>query len=311
LEAVNLLRKRAADFDLVLMDLQMPEMDGLTATRVLRGELGLRQLPVVAMTANASASDRQVCLDAGMNDHVGKPFDLDQLVAVLQRLRPHAAGQVAAPALAQRLAASAEAQTASAMPGEAREVRAAAHAAGVALDVALRRMAGMREVYARMLQSFVTELPDHLQAFDKDDAEQRARRLHTLKGVSATLGADRLAKVMEAAEPEAADARHPRVLDALLALTEAQPLFRRLLGALQEAAPATAKPQQRAASEAWRGLLAPLIDRLVENDAAALDELTRLRHLMPSSSYTELSTAVETFDFAAALQLVRSWALPT
>jgi CheY-like chemotaxis protein len=73
-------------FDVVLMDIQMPVMDGYAATRAIRQELGLTTLPIIAMTANAMASDRVACLEAGMDDHVGKPFDLDHLVATLMRL---------------------------------------------------------------------------------------------------------------------------------------------------------------------------------------------------------------------------------
>jgi PAS domain S-box-containing protein len=72
-------------FDAVLMDVQMPVMDGYAATRAIREELGNRSLPIIAMTANAMASDRAACLAAGMDDHVGKPFELDQLVALLIR----------------------------------------------------------------------------------------------------------------------------------------------------------------------------------------------------------------------------------
>lgn len=73
-------------FDAVLMDVQMPVMDGYTATRTLRAQPGFDNLPIIAMTANAMASDRAACLAAGMNDHVGKPFELDHLVATLLRL---------------------------------------------------------------------------------------------------------------------------------------------------------------------------------------------------------------------------------
>jgi CheY-like chemotaxis protein len=72
-------------FDVVLMDVQMPVMDGYAATRMIRQEMGLAALPVIAMTANAMASDRAACLAAGMNDHIGKPFELDQLVAMILR----------------------------------------------------------------------------------------------------------------------------------------------------------------------------------------------------------------------------------
>ena len=77
-------------FDAVLMDVQMPVMDGYAATRAIRQQLGLTDLPIIAMTANAMASDRAACLAAGMNDHVGKPFELDHLVAMLLRFTAQA-----------------------------------------------------------------------------------------------------------------------------------------------------------------------------------------------------------------------------
>ena len=73
------------DYDVVLMDMQMPVMDGIEATREIRSDPRLRNLPIIAMTANAMAADREKCLDAGMNDHIGKPIDPDQLFSVLLR----------------------------------------------------------------------------------------------------------------------------------------------------------------------------------------------------------------------------------
>ncbi|MDD2809409.1 CHASE domain-containing protein [Rhodoferax sp.] len=84
--ALDLVAAAGAVFDVVLMDMQMPVMDGLTAARALRQTWDAHTLPIVAMTANAQEDDRQACLEAGMNDHVGKPFNLKHLVAVLQRI---------------------------------------------------------------------------------------------------------------------------------------------------------------------------------------------------------------------------------
>ena len=86
--AINALRAQPQGFDVVLMDMQMPQMDGPQATRVIRQNLKLTDLPVIAMTANVLPADRQACLDAGMNDHLGKPFTPSALSAMLRRYSP-------------------------------------------------------------------------------------------------------------------------------------------------------------------------------------------------------------------------------
>jgi len=72
-------------YDLVLMDMQMPVMDGIEATRVIRSDPRFKNLPIIAMTANAMAADRDKCLDAGMNDHIPKPIDPQELFRVLSQ----------------------------------------------------------------------------------------------------------------------------------------------------------------------------------------------------------------------------------
>ena len=81
--AVRMAQKN--DYDAVLMDMQMPVMDGIEATRAIRSDPRLQDLPIIAMTANAMAADREKCLTAGMNDHIGKPIDPDELFSVLIR----------------------------------------------------------------------------------------------------------------------------------------------------------------------------------------------------------------------------------
>jgi PAS domain S-box-containing protein len=88
IDAIYHAQSAGTPYDAVLMDLQMPVMDGLAATRLLRQNPALADLPIIAMTANAMTSDRDACLAAGMNDHVGKPFNLAKLVRLLLALTP-------------------------------------------------------------------------------------------------------------------------------------------------------------------------------------------------------------------------------
>jgi two-component system sensor histidine kinase/response regulator len=81
--AVRMVQANA--YDLVLMDMQMPVMDGIEATRVIRSDPRFDGLPIIAMTANAMAADRDKCLEAGMNDHIPKPIDAQELFRVLSQ----------------------------------------------------------------------------------------------------------------------------------------------------------------------------------------------------------------------------------
>ena len=138
----------AADppFDVVLMDLQMPVMDGYAAARQIRQRLGLMDLPIIAITANAMATDREACLAAGMNEHVSKPFDLDQLVSTLLR---HA-GRATAPTPSSTHPAPSSA------PGELpAELLEDAARRGIDLAIALHRRGGtMAVVVGRAMQRF-------------------------------------------------------------------------------------------------------------------------------------------------------------
>jgi signal transduction histidine kinase/CheY-like chemotaxis protein len=175
-------------FDAVLMDIQMPVMDGYSATRVIRHELGLTALPVIAMTANAMASDRAACLEAGMNDHVGKPFELDHLVAVLLQHTGRLAPEDVA-----------------AVPVSPADLNEPSDD-GFEEAAALNRLGGDRAMFATILKSFANDLPQsperlavHLRSGDRSEA---TRSMHTLKGLAATVGARQLSQV--AARIEAA-----------------------------------------------------------------------------------------------------------
>jgi signal transduction histidine kinase/DNA-binding response OmpR family regulator len=235
--ALDALADPTAHFDVVLMDIQMPVMDGYTATRAIRARPGMARLPIIAMTANAMPADREACLAAGMNDHVGKPFEMPQLVSVLVRMTALTKPQVQLPDKAP-----------SRVDPPELDIDAIAATVGVDLAAALERMGNMQDLYRRMLQTFVSDLqtmPDQLQVFARsqvqgggptDDAK---RLLHTLKGLAATMGATVLST--EAATAEKVMAASPTGEQALAATAQAckaiamaLPGLQTLLDALQQ-----------------------------------------------------------------------------
>ncbi|WP_231118342.1 CHASE domain-containing hybrid sensor histidine kinase/response regulator [Lysobacter silvisoli] len=326
--ALQLLSRGANKYEVVLMDIQMPDMDGYTATRRIRGNLGLRKLPIIAMTANVLPSDREACLAAGMNDHLGKPFDLDTLVArLLHWTGRDQAANVAAnsePVVESPVAQENAAPVAA--PVEAAKTEAAAPAPAPApieppkaandepplLDwpAALSRFGGKRRVYADVLRGFpdgatqiMGELATALRSRQRDDA---ARQLHTLKGVAATVGAMRLAQLAELQEKAIVGAGDDWLralqLGALRAgLNDASAAARESLEALAEdqAPPADAVRITPELLQRLRGML-------IASNLSALDEFHRLEAGLlrdHPQEHRQLADALTRFDFAAAAEV--------
>jgi len=190
--ALDSIRHASVPFDVVLMDLQMPVMDGYTATKEIRNTLKLSYLPIVAMTANAMPADRDACLAAGMNDHIGKPFDLAELVAVLQKAcgrKPSAT-----------VALEAGAATPDVIPLPEPPV-------GFSFKEALLRMGNNRGLYASQARMFASrhgqDVNNIHELLKSGSRPAVVRELHTLRGVSATLGAQALAACLAEAEAAA------------------------------------------------------------------------------------------------------------
>ncbi|HEY4712620.1 MAG TPA: response regulator, partial [Aquirhabdus sp.] len=163
-------------FDAVLMDIQMPVMDGYSSTAAIRSHSQLKSLPIIAMTANALASDKETCLAAGMNDHIGKPIDLDTLV---QTILHHCKRETPA------------------MSIHADE-HAPKHNINNPFENALNRLGQNRSLFIAMASKFVhstatlaVDLQHSLDNKAKDDA---VLLLHTLQGTAGTVGAMDLVK---------------------------------------------------------------------------------------------------------------------
>jgi signal transduction histidine kinase/DNA-binding response OmpR family regulator len=293
---VDAISQALQPFDAVLMDLQMPVMDGFAATHYIRQQLGLTQLPVIAMTANAMASDREECLAAGMNEHVGKPFDLPHLVQVLLQ------------------------QTGRAMHGPTAVVTlavapsAAAEPPAFDFDGARERMGGDQHLFENVLHSFVAEAqaaPDRLEALlDGRERDAAMRFLHTIKGLAATVGALQLSEAARATEAALMAGATPAHMDPLRSsLRAASRHSCQQIERLLNAHPPSSLPDRQGVpgatldAAAMAAQLHSLQGLLAQRDMGALEAFERLRRSAGGrlqEPLLQLGLAISELDFERA-----------
>ena len=295
----------AGRFDAVLMDMQMPVMDGLQATRQLVRLFGDRRPPIVAMTANAMDSDRHACLEAGMVDHIGKPFELKNLLDTLLRVTGLDAAAASVIGTAPTRATPADAAS-----PPVREAPAVLNAAS-----AIQRIGGQVDIYHKLLRQFARELPEHdkhLTQLMADPNPKAARGwLHTVKGVSATLGLDRLsttAAAWEVAIKQRAQGTDWPGMEAQMrtALGEAaQAIALRLPEVASASAPPTVTQNAPLPGDLRTGLarLQVLLAEFDMRSAEVLEELLQAHGPEVGGRLAPLQEAVDRLDFDEAQRL--------
>jgi two-component system sensor histidine kinase/response regulator len=295
-EALNMLLADGgnARYDLVLMDLQMPEMDGYQATARIRAAPSLVDLPIIAMTAHATPEERDRCLAAGMRGHIAKPIDPELLYRTLMQFhRPGQAVMTAKPV--DRISRSPE------LP----------EIAGLDVVDGLNRVAGNMRLYRSLLGQFVDQQSDVVSgiraSLAREDFALAERLVHTLKGVSGNLGAKALSGLAAELERSLRD-RNVRSLE--VGLSGLAPELARLMEAIRNflAASATDAPLRTSISDPAETvtLLRHLKQMLADDEGAALSYLLEAREriggVISEADLDSLEKVAGDFDFPAALE---------
>lgn len=291
---------RGEAVDGILMDCQMPVMDGYTATRLIRANPAWAALPIVAMTANATAADRARSIEAGMNDHVVKPFDVEDLFGVLVRwIRPGGvrSSGLAAPPIAP-------------VPGEGSP--GLPDLPGIDTGRGRANCLYRDDLYRAQLVRFGASAGGferaYREAMGAGDAQGMARLAHTLKGTAGTIGAaevERLAALLEARSNAGMPHTRHRILD------EVRDALGQVLASIGRlpAQGEAARPREAGGDHAFEALLGCLHARIADADAEAGTMAQALWSILPEGELKlALGVACEAlarFDFDAAADALR------
>ncbi len=290
-EAVEMVTQRA--YDIVLMDMQMPVMDGITATIEIRKEAKYRELPIVAMTANAMQQDKEKCLKAGMADHVAKPIDPDELFrALLKWIKPKHA------------AVTSEKTTAEKQDGDLPVID------GLDVELGMRRVLGKKSSYLKMLRNYVVNQENTpselLAAIDADDRASAERIAHSAKGVSGNIGAiglQELAGELEAMIAEGAESDNIRAKLTLFSQQQSA-----LIKALKANLPTekAQNPTENVDTSQAAEVLTRLKKLLAFDDSKSKEVFEEnfelLRVVLGAEVFAKVDQAIKQFDFELALQ---------
>jgi PAS domain S-box-containing protein len=282
-------------WDVVLMDMQMPVLDGVAATREIRAALGVNLPVIIAMTANAMAHHRDICLQAGMQDFITKPIEPEQLWATLSRW-----------IVPQRSPASSSVRQPPAATDDSAVLPQ--NIPGLDSEQGLRRVLGKKAVYAKMLQKFIQGQGNAIALIESSLSEKdwpSAERIaHTLKGVAANLGATQVQADAGALEDALRD--RSNIATVVPLAQRANQSLATLMAALQAQLPQVAQVRASDANAAQLPVLVTELKALLQRDDATAvdlfaDNAALLKFAYPAC-FNDLESAMAGFDFPKALE---------
>ncbi|CCO48090.1 putative TWO-COMPONENT SENSOR PROTEIN HISTIDINE PROTEIN KINASE [Vibrio nigripulchritudo SOn1] len=303
LEALEMLDSNT--FDVVLMDMQMPVMDGLTATKEIRKIHDDKTLPVLAMTANAMREDVESCMNVGMNAHIAKPIHVPSLLAKISEFTQSRNGKEsnAAPSSAER-AGSIEMNGNSNKAANINGEHTFPEVEGIDLEGGLKRLSGNTEIYFSTLKRFFksqeSDLKELLAMIQDQELDQAKDKLHAIKGASANLSVDYIHQMSRFMEKQIKGGETPATDDVkkMMAFVE---MVNSQIKETEE------KPQDKIAIDSsFHKLLEQLNTALLEADTEALTIVEELQkyQLADSSPLNEMSELLDNFQFDQAADML-------
>jgi two-component system sensor histidine kinase/response regulator len=307
-KSIEMLDKRL--YDIVLMDMQMPVMDGTTATREIRKDERFKDLPILAMTANVMEADIEKCREAGMWDHIGKPIDPDELFSkLLKWVKPLKIEEV------QETAGSPPVETKKEEPKPEKQDDLP-EIPGLDTNLGLKRVMGKKAFYIEMLKKYIEnqgQAPVQIrQSLDADDYATAERQAHTAKGVSGNIGATHLQGIAAALEKAIKEKSPREEIGTMLETFGTE--HGKLIAGLMEAFPAAAVQEEAGKVDEAKAneVCKKMMELLANDDSEAVDyldaEKDALRHILGTAPFGPFEHAVKQYDFAQALEFIKSQA---